>query len=326
MIVSPKLHFDRSQFCDLRGVHLRFTIEQIDVGDAPVVIDDTTTFENDDFRRRLLHSGCIDLSNKEALRGREPLRFDFRGFDFRGYDLFQSSLETCIFDSVTSFEGAYVCDTTVPPTVDLRALGAVIFGQGSLSLHGATVTADLDLSSVSTLSGSSLLGMDLSLSDAGLAAARKAMRSSLVTSYRHCLFNDQTKFPETLRDSNGDVDDYTALVADCDYIESDSGLRLRVLSGEDVSAIGALPVRDMPLVPNMPLPQSMFDEATEVLRIPVTGVNSVTVLSDAVKLALSDEVQVKQECLAHHEQTGHGIAHHHIKRPLERLRVWKLFN
>ena len=287
MIVTPKLRFSRSQFCDLRGVRLRFTIEEID-GEANVIVDDTTTFDDDRFKARLLHSGCINLSDKESLQGREPLRVDFRGFNFAGYDLFDTKLDSCIFDSVTSFEGAYVCDTKVPTSIDLDAQGAIVFGQGSLSLHGQTIDADLDLSKVVSLAGSSLLGTNLEACNLLALDTRTSIRSALGTSFTHCLFDHSTRFPRKMYDEDGDEDGDQAVVADCDY--NDATLRVQILSGGNVTYMKAGAVRDMELVMNEPLPAA--GNLVQVDTIPpesaVTDVEVVT--HDTIRLTFADAI------------------------------------
>ena len=70
-----------------------------------------------------------------------------------------------------------------------------------------------------SLAGSSLLGTDLSYSSILSSFSRNTIRSQLDTSFSNALFNDETKFPLSLRDSeNPPESKVTATCKDIDYI------------------------------------------------------------------------------------------------------------
>ena len=244
--IQPMVKFDALKVADLRHVHVSWTTEQID-GYANVIFDDTTTFVDDEFRQRLINSGAFDLSDKETLKGATVKGADFRAMDFAGYDLFDTTFEKCKFDSLTSFKGAYVCNTVVPEYIDLAGQGAIIFEKGSKSLKGKIITADLDMSRVESLHGSSLLGTDMSLSDARSTVMREKVRSKIDTDLYSCLFDDMTKFPSTLRDEFGDVENFGCTVASCDFDASSSSIIIKAICGSQASHVAAKKVRDMPL-------------------------------------------------------------------------------
>ena len=250
MAIHPKITFSSTKHSDLRGVHVPWTIEEV-AAPARVIIDAATTFADATFRERLLQAGAIDLENKESLQGQVIHRFDFRGMDFAGFDLFSTEFRNCQFDSITSFEGAYVHDTLATPSnIDFRQRGAVVFGPSSKSIHGHAVIADLDLSVVGSLAGSSLVGTTMELSDVVRASTRRTIRSALSTAFTDCLFDDTTRFPATIRDGEGNIDPLGIACESCDTLldaeAQTTTMRMKILTGTGLASVGALPIHAMP--------------------------------------------------------------------------------
>ena len=202
---APQIAFSQNNVVDLRGTVLPFSDVEIQGDAKQIMFDSTTVFKFPEFKEKLLRNGAIDLDSKESLQQRVVNGADFRNFSFDGYDLFNTQFTNCRMDSLTSFAGAYVIshgqNRTVVNDISLEAKGAISFAPQTLGLHNTTVQADLDFKLVKSLSGSSLLGCDLSLCDLAAFSANESV------DFTNCLFNADTKFPSTFRDGNGNVDD-----------------------------------------------------------------------------------------------------------------------